>query len=42
MKWANFVKEHVVPAVDVENVAKMVADVAIQGRDSLLGWLCES
>ena len=27
MKWANFVKERVVPITDVENVAKLVVDV---------------
>ena len=36
MKWADFVKECAVPTVDVENVAKLVADMASQGRDSLL------
>ena len=36
MKWVDFVKERVVPAADVENVEKLVADVANQGRDSLL------
>ena len=36
MKWANFVKECVVPTANVENVAKLVVDVASGGRDSLL------
>ena len=42
MKWADFVKERVIPAADVENVGKLVADVTNQGKDNLLGWLCRS
>ena len=36
MKLADFVKERVVLTNDVENAAKLVADVASRGRDSLL------
>ena len=36
MKWVDFVKESGVPAADVENVAKLVADVASRGRESIL------
>ena len=36
MKWADFVKERVVPAANVENVAKLLASVVSRGRDSLL------
>ena len=42
MKWVNFVKECAVSVTDVERVPKLVADVASQGRDVLLGWLCGS
>ena len=40
MKWVNFVKECLVSVTDVERVPMLVADVASQGRDVLLGWLC--
>ena len=36
MKWVDFVKERAIPAANLENVAKLVTDVASRGKDSLL------
>ena len=36
MKWVDFVKEHAISAANVENVAKLMANVASRGRDNPL------